>query len=183
VAAGDLSVMEDPERAIHVLQRFLQSTIVGALADVTLDGLYDMAHEQPEVSNWIAKATARLQVGPKAHEPYRVRLAQVPTATSDILYNQVLHHIQTATRSAEPNCLQLMELTYSYRAQEVLEADPRGLARVLKEVADHASNPRLAEALRAWTMPPAGWATIDLGAGPGQRADDGNSPHESADVT
>jgi hypothetical protein len=182
MATGHLSVMEDPERAIQALEGFLESILVGALVGVTLDGLYAMAHEQPEVPNWIAKATARLHVGAKAPEPYRVRLAQVPAATSDILYNQVLHHIQTATRSTEPNRLQLMEVTYSYRAQEVLEADPRGLGRVLKEVADHASNPRLAEALRAWTLPPVGSATMDLTAGPGQPADDGDSPRKSVDA-
>jgi hypothetical protein len=187
VAEGDLSVMEDPEEAIGALQGFLRSTIADALTGVTLDGLYAMAHEQPEVPNWIGKASARLHVGAKAPEPYRVRLAQVPAASSDVLYDQVLHHIQTAARSAEPNRLQLMEFTFAYRAQEVLEADPRGLARILAEIVAHASNPQLAEALEAWVVPPSSSGTVDPAADPvphasvpGLRPDQGRSPRDPA---
>lgn len=187
VAEGDLSVMEDPEEAIDALQSFLRSTIADALTGVTLDGLYAIAHEQPEVPNWIAKASARLHVGAKAPEPYRVRLAQVPATTSDILYDQVLHHIQNATRSTEPNRLQLMEFTFAYSAREVLEADPRGLARILAEVVSRASNPQLAEALGAWTVPPASSGTVDRAVGVGPhvdgprlRADNGRPPRDPA---
>lgn len=171
VAEGDLSVMEDPEEAISALQGFLRSTVADALTGVTLDGLYAMAHEQPEVPNWLGKASARLHAGPRAPEPYRVRLAQVPATTSEVLYDQVLHHIQAATRSAEPNRLQLMEFTFAYRAREVLEADPRGLARILAEVVPRASNPQLAETLRGWIVSPASSDPIDRAAGPGRRAE------------
>jgi hypothetical protein len=154
VTKRDLTVMEDPQRAIVALQRFLQATLADALAGVTLDGLYALANEQPEVPNWISRATARMHVSAKAPEPYRVRLAQVPATSTHVLYDQVRHHIQTATESAEPNRLQLMEFTYSYRAKEVLDADPRGLDRVLAAVLPHTSNPRLTKALQSWTVPP-----------------------------
>jgi hypothetical protein len=151
VAAGDLGVMEDPQAAIDALLGFLESTVADALTGVMLDGLYSMTGEQPEVQNWIQRAGARLQVAASAPEPYRVRLAQVPATTSEILYDHVLHHIQTATRSEESNRLQLVELTYAFRASEVLDADPRGIHRVLADIRPHASNPRLAEALRTWS--------------------------------
>ena len=43
--------------------------------------------------NWIGKSAARLQAVSR-EEPYRVRLAQVPAAVGDYLYDQILHHIQ-----------------------------------------------------------------------------------------
>jgi hypothetical protein len=148
VAAGDLGVMEDPQEAIKALQRFLEVTVADALSGLTLDGLYAVTGEPPETPSWFGKAAARLQAVTR-EDVYRVRLAQVPTATSDVLYNQVLHHNQTATRSEEPNRLQLVELTYAFRADEVLTADPRGLERVLAEIMPHVSNPKMAETLRA----------------------------------
>jgi hypothetical protein len=148
VARGDLAVMESPQDAISALSWFLESIVAGALAGVTLDGLYSLSGEQPEVPNWLAKAAPRLQVGPRARQHDLVRLAQVPAATSGSLHQHVGHHIQTAAPSAEPNRLQLVELTYAYTADEVLEADPRGLANVLADVIPRASNPRLAAALK-----------------------------------
>jgi hypothetical protein len=148
VAAGDLAVMEDPQRAIDVLQRFLESIAARALDGLTLDALYALTGEPPEVPNWIAKSAARLQAV-SGEEPYRVRLAQVPAASSDALYDQVLHHIQTATRSDDGNRLQLVELTYAFCAEEVLRADPRGLEHVLGSVQLHVSNPQLAAAIDA----------------------------------
>jgi len=147
VAAGDLGVMEDPQEAIKALQRFLEVTVADALGELTLDGLYAVTAEPPETPSWFGKAAARLQAKTR-EDVYRVRLAQVPTATSDVLYEQVLHHNQTATRSEEPNRLQLVELTYAFCADEVLSADQR-LERVLAEIMPHVSNPKMAEALRA----------------------------------
>ena len=151
VAAGDLSVMEDPQEAIKALQRFLESTVAHALDGLTLDGLYAVTGEPPEAPSWIGRAAARLQAVTR-EEPYRVRLAQVPAATGDVLYDQVLHHIQTAIRSEEPNRLQLVELTYTFCANEILRADPRGLERVLADILPHVSTPKLAAALRAWQI-------------------------------
>ena len=140
--------MEDPQQAIDGLRRFLERTVAEALDGLTLDGLYAMTQQQPEVTSWITSATARLQVADGAPHPYRVQLAQVPAGTSNVLYDQVLQHIQTATRSEEPNRLQLVELTYAFTSHEVLGADPRGIDRVLADVQRHASNPKLAEALK-----------------------------------
>ncbi|HEY1916153.1 MAG TPA: hypothetical protein VGH27_11330 [Streptosporangiaceae bacterium] len=148
VAAGDLAVMENPQDAINTLSRFLESIVTGALAGVTLDGLYSLSQQQPEVPNWIAKAAARLPLGPRARQLYQVRLAQVPATGSDILHNHVGRHIQSAIRSTEPNRLQIVELSYAFTADEVLEADPRGLIRILDDVLPRASNPRLAAALK-----------------------------------
>ena len=66
-----------------------------------------------------------------------MRLAQVPAAIGDVLYDQILHHIQTATRSEDGNRLQLVELTYAFCADEILQADPRGLERVLASIQLH----------------------------------------------
>jgi hypothetical protein len=84
-----------------------------------------------------------------------VRLAQVPATASDALYQQILYHIQTATRSEDGNRLQLVELTYAFCAEEVLRADLRGLGRVLASIQLHASNPQLATAIRAQLAPTA----------------------------
>ena len=148
VAAGDLAVMEDPQQAIDALQRFLETTVAQALEGLTLDALYSLTGEPPEVPNWIGKSAARLQAVSR-EEPYRVRLAQVPAVADDTLYEQILHHIQTATRSDEGNRLQLVELTYAFCADEVLRADPRGLEHVLASVQPHVSNPQLAAAIGA----------------------------------
>ena len=148
VASGDLAVMEDPHRSIDALQQFLESTAARALDGLTLDALYALTGEPPEVPNWIGKSAARLQAASR-EEPYRVRLAQVPAATGDYLYDQILHHIQTATRSDDGNRLQLVELTYAYCADEILRADPRDLERVLTSIQLHVSNPRLATAIGA----------------------------------
>ena len=98
--------------------------------------------------NWIGKSAARLQAVSR-EEPYRVRLAQVPAAVGDYLYDQILHHIQTATRSDDGNRLQLVELTYAFCADEILQADPRGLERVMASIQLHVSNPLLATAIGA----------------------------------
>ena len=148
VATGELGVMEDPHRAIDALQRFLESMVAEALDGLTLDALYALTGEPPEVPNWIGRSAARLQAVSR-EEPYRVRLAQVPATTNDALYQQILYHIQTATRSEDGNRLQLVELTYAFCAEEVLRADPRGLGRVLASIQLHASNPQLATAIRA----------------------------------
>ena len=148
VAAGDLGVMEDPQEAIKALQRFLEFTVADALGGLTLDGLYAVTGEPPETPSWFSRAAARLQAVTR-EDVYRVHLAQVPAATSDVLYDQVLYHNQTATRSEEPNRLQLVELTYAFCADEVLSADLRGLERVLTDILPHVSNPKLAAALRA----------------------------------
>ena len=148
VASGELGVMEDPHRAIDALQRFLESMVAEALDGLTLDALYALTGEPPEVPNWIGRSAARLQAVSR-EEPYRVRLAQVPATASDALYQQILYHIQTATRSEDGNRLQLVELTYAFCAEEVLRADPRGLGRVLASIQMHASNPQLATAIRA----------------------------------
>lgn len=148
VASGELGVMEDPHRAIDALQRFLESMVAEALDGLTLDALYALTGEPPEVPNWIGRSAARLQAVSR-EEPYRVRLAQVPATVSDALYQQILHHIQTATRSEDANRLQLVELTYAFCADEVLRADPRGLGRVLASIQLHVSNPQLATAIRA----------------------------------
>ena len=147
-ASGDLAVMEDPHRSIDALQQFLESTAARALDGLTLDAIYALAGEPPEVPNWIGKSAARLQAVSR-EEPYRVRLAQVPAAAGDYLYDQILHHIQTATRSDDGNRLQLVELTYAFCADEILQADPRGLERVLASIRLHASNPQLAVAIGA----------------------------------
>lgn len=146
VAAGDLTVVEDPHKALAALRRFLESTVAGALDGLTLDALYALTQEPPETPNWIGRSAARLQAVTR-EEPYRVRLAQVPAAASDALYDQILHHIQTATRSDDGNRLQLVELTYAFCADEVLRSDPRGLEHVLAAIQPHASNPRLAGAI------------------------------------
>ena len=148
VASGDLAVMEDPHQSIDALQQFLQSTVARALDGLTLDALYALTGEPPEVPNWIGKSAARLQAVSR-EEPYRVRLAQVPATVGDTLYAQILHHIQTATRSDDGNRLQLVELTYAFCADEILQADPRGLERVLASVQLHVSNPQLATAIGA----------------------------------
>ena len=148
VASGDLTVMEDPHRSIDALQQFLESTAARALDGLTLDALYALTGEPPEVPNWIGKSAARLQTVSR-EEPYRVRLAQVPAAVGDYLYDQILHHIQTATRSDDGNRLQLVELTYAFCADEILRADPRGLEHVLASIQLHVSNPRLASAIGA----------------------------------
>ena len=148
VASGDLAVMEDPHQSIAALQRFLESTVARALDGLTLDALYALTAEPPEVPNWIGKSAARLQAVSR-EEPYRVRLAQVPAIAGDALYNQILHHIQTATRSDDGNRLQLVELTYAFCADEILRADPRGLERVLTSIQLHVSNPQLATAIGA----------------------------------
>jgi hypothetical protein len=148
VAAGDLGVMEDPQQSIEALQRFLETTVAGALDGLTLDALYAVTREPPEAPSWIGRAAARLQAVSR-EKPYRVRLAQVPATTSDALLRQVLHHIQTAERSDEENRLQLVELTYAFCADEVLQADPRGLKNVLAAILPCLSNPRLAKAIGA----------------------------------
>ncbi len=148
VASGDLALMEDPHQSIDALQRFLESTVARALDGLTLDALYALTGEPPEVPNWIGKSAARLQAVSR-EEPYRVRLAQVPATAGDALYDQILHHIQTATRSDDGNRLQLVELTYAFCADEVLRADPRGLERVLASIQLHVSNPQLATAIGA----------------------------------
>ena len=145
-AAGDLTVMEDPQEALAALLQFLESTVARALDGLTLDALYTLTREPPETPNWISRCAARLQAVTR-EEPYRVRLAQVPAAVSDALYDQILHHIQTATRSDDGNRLQLVELTYAFCADEVLRSDPRGLERVLASIQSHVSNPRLAVAI------------------------------------
>ena len=119
-----------------------------ALDGLTLDALYAVTGEPPEAPNWIGRSAARLQAVSR-EEPYRVRLAQVPATASDALYQQILHHIQTATRAEDGNRLQLVELTYAFCADEVLRADPRGLKHVLASIQLHASNPQLAMAIRA----------------------------------
>ena len=146
VAAGNLTVMEDPQESIDALQGFLEFTVAAALDGLTLDSLYELSGEPPEAPSWIGRSAARLQAASR-EEPYRVHLAQVPASTSDALYNQILHHIQTATRSEEDNRLQLVELSYAFCADEILRADPRGLERVLAAVLPHASNPPLARAI------------------------------------
>ena len=146
VAAGDLAVMEDPHEALAALRRFLESTVARALDGLTLDALYALTREPAETPNWIGKSAARLQAVTR-EEPYRVRLAQVPAAAGDVLYDQILHHIQTATRSDDGNRLQLVELTYAFCADEILRSDPRGLEHVLASILPHASNPRLAVAI------------------------------------
>ena len=148
VAAGNLGVMEDPQESIEALWRFLESTVADALDGLTLDALYAVTREPPEAPSWIGRAVARLQAVSR-EEPYRVRLAQVPATMSDALLDQILHHIQTATRSEEDNRLQLVELTYAFCADEVLRADPRGLERVLTAILPHVSNPKLAKAIGA----------------------------------
>jgi len=148
VASGDLAVMEDPHQAIDALQHFLESTVARALDGLTLDALYALTGEPPEVPNWIGRSAARLHAASR-EEPYRVRLAQVPATAGDALYNQILHHIQTATRSDDGNRLQLVELTYAFCADEILRADPRGLERVLAAIQPHVSNPQLATAIGA----------------------------------
>jgi hypothetical protein len=148
VAAGDLTVMEDPHQALAALQRFLESTVVRALDGLTLDALYALTREPPETPNWIGRSAARLQAMTR-EEPYRVRLAQVPAAVGDVLYDQILHHIQTATRSDDGNRLQLVELTYAFCADEILRFDPRGLEGVLAAIQPHVSNPRLAVSIGA----------------------------------
>jgi len=146
MAAGDLAVVEDPQESINALQRFLESTVAAALDGLTLDSLYELSGEPPEAPSWIGRSAARLQAASR-EEPYRVRLAQVPASSSDALYDQILHHIQTATRSEEDNRLQLVELTYAFCADEILQADPRGFGSVLAAVLPHASNPQLARAI------------------------------------
>jgi hypothetical protein len=148
VAAGDLAIMEDPHEALAALRRFLESTVAQALDGLTLDSLYALTREPPETPNWIGRSAARLQAVTR-EEPYQVRLAQVPAAASEALYNQILHHIQTATRSDDSNRLQLVELTYAFSADEVLRSDPRGLERVLASIQPHVSNPQLAVAIGA----------------------------------
>lgn len=148
MAAGNLGVMEDPKEAIEALRRFLEFTVAAALDGLTLDALYAVTREPPEAPSWIGRAAARLQAVSR-EEPYRVRLAQVPAATSDALLDQIRHPIQTATRSEEENRLQLVELTYAFGADDVLRADPRGLERVLTAILPHASNPQLAKAIKA----------------------------------
>jgi hypothetical protein len=148
VASGDLAAMEDPQQSIDALQRFLESTVTRALDGLTLDALYALSGEPPEVPNWIGKSSARLQAVSR-EEPYRVRLAQVPASAGDALYDQILHHIQTATRSDDDNRLQLVELTYAFCAEEILRADPRGLERVLSSLQPHVSNPQLTTAIGA----------------------------------
>lgn len=148
VAAGDLAVMEDPHEAIAALRRFLESTVARALGGLTLDALYALTREPPETPSWIGRSAARLQTVTR-EEPYRVRLAEVPAAAGNALYDQILHHIQTATRSDDGNRLQLVELTYAFCAHEVLRSDPRGLEHVLASIQPHVSNPRLAEAIGA----------------------------------
>jgi hypothetical protein len=122
--------------------------VAQALDGLTLDALYALAGEPPEVPNWIGKSAARLQAVSR-EEPYRVRLAQVPATVSDALYDQILHHIQTATRSDDGNRLHLVELTYAFCADEVLRADPRGLEHVLASIQPHLSNPQLVTAIGA----------------------------------
>jgi hypothetical protein len=148
VADGDLACTEDPQESIAALQRFLESTVADALDGLTLDSLYELSGEPPEAPSWIGRSAARLQAA-SHEEPYRVRLAQVPASTSDALYDQILHHIQTAARSEEDNRLQLVEFTYAFRADEILRADRRGLARVLTAILPHVSNPQLAKAIGA----------------------------------
>ncbi len=148
VAAGNLGVMEDAQDSIEALQRFLESTVADALDGLTLDALYGVTQEPPEAPSWIGRAAARLQAVSR-EAPYRVRLAQVPAGRSDALFDQILHHIQTATRAEEDNRLQLVELTYAFCADEILRADSRGLQRVLIAILPHASNPQLAKALGA----------------------------------
>ena len=118
MASGDLALMEDPHQSIDALQRFLESTVARALDGLTLDALYALTGEPPEVPNWIGKSAARLQAVSR-EEPYRVRLAQVPATAGDARDDQILHHIQTATRSDDGNRLQLVELTYAFCADEV----------------------------------------------------------------
>ena len=158
VASNDLAVLEDPHRSIDALERFLESTVAQALDGLTLDALYALTGEPPEVPNWIGKSAARLQAVSR-EEPYRVRLAQVPATADDALYHQILHHIQTAIRSDDGNRLQLVELTYAFCADEVLRADPRGVERVLASIQPHVSNPQLATVVRAQL------ATAALGRG------------------
>jgi hypothetical protein len=146
--AGNLGVMEDPQEAIEALQQFLEAIVASALEGLSLDSLYSVAQVPPEAPSWISRAGARMQVR-SPERPYVVRLAQVPAASSDMLYDHVLHHIEHATRGEEENRLQLMELTYSYCADEVLGADPRGLEYVLETVLQHVSSPRMAQALQA----------------------------------
>jgi hypothetical protein len=55
VAAGDLGVMEDPQQSIEALQRFLETTVAGALDGLTLDALYAVTREPPEVPSWIGR--------------------------------------------------------------------------------------------------------------------------------
>ena len=145
MAAGNLAVMEDPQESIEALHGFLEFTVAAALDGLTLDSLYELSGEPPEAPSWIGRSAARLQAASR-EEPYPVRLAQVPASTSDALYDQILHDIQTVTRSEEitPTTggthLRLL-------CRRGLRADPRGLDRVLAAVLPHASNPQLARAI------------------------------------
>jgi len=62
VARGDFAGHGESQDAINALSRFLESVVAGALAGVTVDGLYSLSGEQPEVPNWLAKAAPRLRV-------------------------------------------------------------------------------------------------------------------------
>jgi hypothetical protein len=148
VAAGNLGVMEDPQEAIKALGQFLESAVASALDGLTLDALYAKAEEPPESPSWIGLAAARMLVGSPV-QPDKVHLAQVPDTKSDVLINQIRTHIPTATSAKEENRLQLMELTYSFTADEVLGIDRRGLAYVLDSILPHVSNPKLKGALQA----------------------------------
>jgi hypothetical protein len=148
VASGDLRVMEDPQQAIEALERFLESTVASALDGLTLDALYDKSGELPESHKWIALTAARMRVSSPV-SPDKVHLAQVPDTKTDVLIGHIRTHIPTTTSAREENRLQLMELTYSFTADEVLSADRRGLVYVLDTILPHASNPKLKEALQA----------------------------------
>lgn len=148
VATGDLRVLEDPQQAIGALQRFLEDMVSSALDGLTLDSLYRISEVPPETQSWLNRGAARMRY----RSPRRsntMRLAQVPAADSDYLLNYVLHSIENAKPAEEDNRLQLMELTYSFSAEEVLNADLRGLERVLTVALNHVSSPKLKEALRA----------------------------------
>jgi hypothetical protein len=148
VAAGDPRVLEDPQEAIGALQRFLESLVTSALDGLTLDSLYSISGVPPETPSWISRAAARMRYR-SPRRPNTMRLAQVPAADSDHLLEHVGYSIENAKRGEEDNRLQLMELTYSYSADEVLSADPRGLEHVLTAALEHASSPKLHAALQA----------------------------------
>jgi hypothetical protein len=148
VAEGDLHVLEDSQQAIGALQRFLEEMVTSALADLTLDSLYSLSEVPPEIGSWLDRAAARMRYR-SPYQPNTIQLAQVPAAHSSYLLNYVLHSIENAKPAEEENRLQLMELTYSYSSDELLNASHRGLEDALIVAKDHASNPKLKEALLA----------------------------------
>lgn len=178
VAKDDPRMLEDPQQAIEALQRFLEEMVTGALDGLTLDSLYRVSEVPPETQSWLNRAAARMRY----RSPRRsntMRLAQVPAADSDHLLNYVLHSIENAKSAEEDNRLQLMELTYSFSAEEVLNADPRGMEHVLTVALDHVSSPKLKEALQARIALP----RVPQQATPGLAAANGGTSQSTATST